>query len=172
MEFEDVLKKRQSIREFRDKEVSEEVINKILEMANLAPSAGNLQAFKVVVVKDANMRKKLSEAALGQSSVAEAPVNLVICAVPEESAVKYGDRGRELYSVQDATIFAAYIQLAATSLGLSSVWVGAFDEGEVGEVLRLEENIRPIAIIPLGYPAEKPARKERKSLKEIICKKL
>ncbi len=172
MEFEDVLKKRQSIREFQDKEVPEEMINKILEMANLAPSAGNLQALKVVIVKDANMRNKLSEAALDQSSVAEALVDLVICAVPEESAVRYEDRGRELYSIQDATIFAAYLQLAATSLGLSSVWVGAFDEGEVRKVLQLEENIRPVAIIPLGYPAEKPVRKERKSLKEIIYKEL
>lgn len=172
MEFEDVLKARRSVRKFKDGEVPDEKIWKILELANSAPSAGNLQAFRVVIMKDKNIREGLSEAALGQSSVAEAPVDLIICAVPEESAVKYGNRGKELYSVQDATIFAAYIQLAATSLGLSSVWVGAFDEGEVGEVLRLEENIRPIAIISLGYPAEKPARKGRKSLKEIIYKEL
>lgn len=172
MEFEDALKARRSVRKFKDEKIPDEKIRKVLELANSAPSAGNLQAFRVVIVKDKNIREGLSGAALGQSSVAEAPVNLVICAVPEESAVKYGDRGRELYSLQDATIFAAYIQLAATSLGLSSVWVGAFDEDEVEEVLRLEENIRPIAIIPLGYPAEKPARKERKSLKEIIYKEL
>lgn len=160
------------MRKFKDEEVPDEKIRKILELASLAPSAGNLQAFRIVIAKDKNIREGLSGAALSQSSVAEAPVNLVICAVPEESAVKYGDRGRELYSVQDATIFAAYIQLAATSLGLSSVWVGAFDEEEVAGTLELKENIKPVAIIPIGYPAEEPGKTRRKSLNEIIYKEL
>jgi len=172
MEFEDVLRTRQSVRRFQKKEIPQETLIKILELANLAPSAGNLQAFRVVIIKDKNIREGLSGAALGQSSVAEAPVNLVICAVPKESAVKYGDRGRELYSLQDATIFTAYIQLAATSLGLSSVWVGAFDEEEVADVLELKENIKPVAIIPIGYPAEEPGKTRRKSLNEIIYKEL
>lgn len=172
MEFEEVLQKRRSVRKFQEKDVPDGKIKKILELAGLAPSAGNLQAFKVVIVKSETARRKLSEAALNQRSVAETPADLVICAASEESAVKYGDRGRELYSIQDATIFAAYIQLAATSLGLSSVWVGAFDEEEVAGVLKLEENIKPVAIIPIGYPAEEPGKTRRKSLNEIIYKEL
>lgn len=172
MEFEGVLKARRSVRKFKDEEIPNKKIRKVLELANSAPSAGNLQAFRVVVVKDKNIREGLSGAALGQISVADAPVNLVICAVPEESAVKYGDRGRELYSIQDATIFAAYIQLAIASLGLSSVWVGAFNEEEVAGVLELEENIKPVAIVPIGYPAEEPGKTRRKSLNEIIYKEL
>lgn len=172
MEFKEVLQKRRSVRRFQKKDVPEEIIRKILELANLAPSAGNLQAFKVAVVKDETVRKKLSRAALGQQSVAEAPVDLVMCAVPEESAVKYGERGERLYAIQDATIFAAYIQLAATDLGLSSVWVGAFDEREISEILDLEEDMKPVAIIPIGFPDEEPARHERKSLDEIIYKKI
>ncbi|MCX6765662.1 MAG: nitroreductase family protein [Candidatus Moranbacteria bacterium] len=172
MEFENVLRTRQSVRKFQGKEIPRETLQKILELASRAPSAGNLQAFKVVIIKDEAMRKKLSKAALDQQSVAEAPVNLVICAVPEESAAKYGERGRTLYAIQDATIFAAYIQLTATNLGLSSVWVGAFDEGKVSDILGLEENMIPLAIIPLGFSAEKPERKRRKGLEEIIHKEI
>lgn len=170
MELRDVIKNRRSVRSFQDKEVTDEQVNDILDMANLSPSAGNLQARRIIVVRDREMRKRFSEASLRQEPIVQAPVSLVICAVPEESAQKYEERGRDLYSVQDATIFAAYVQLAAVELGLSTVWIGAFDENMVSDISGLEKNTRPVAIIPVGYADEKPGEKDRKSLDEIIIK--
>jgi len=172
MNFEEVLRKRHSIRRFKEKEVEEEKIKKILELANLSPSAGNLQARRVVIVKDKEIKEKICQAALGQDFIVEAPVVFVVCADLEESAQKYGRRGQELYSIQDATIFASYLQLAVTSLGLVSCWVGAFNEDEISEILKLAKEIKPIAIIPVGEPEEKPYSTGRKNLGEIILKEI
>lgn len=170
MEFEEVLRKRHSIRRFQEKEIPGKTIRKIVEMSNLSPSAGNLQARSVVIVKDRKTKEKVSEAALDQYFIAEAPVVFVICANLEESASKYGKRGREFYAIQDATIFASYLQLIITSLGLASCWVGAFYESELRKILGLPERMRPIAIIPVGFAAEEPYLTGRKSLSEIIEK--
>jgi nitroreductase len=162
MNFCDVIKGRYSIRKFLDKEVPDILIEKILELSKLAPSAGNLQAYKVVIVKDEEVKKRLHSI--------EAPVFLIICALPEVSAGRYGDRGRNLYSIQDATIFASYIQLAAVDLGLATVWIGAFSENKVREILKLSEDLRPLAMILLGYPAVEKFERRRRKLKEIIVK--
>lgn len=170
MEFEEVLKKRHSVRKFQKKEIPKRIIGKILEMANLSPSSGNLQARSVIIAKDKDMKEKISEAALNQDFIIEAPVVFVVCANLEESSVKYGERGIELYSIQDATIFSSYLQLAITSLGLASCWVGALNEDEIRKILGLSEKIRPIAIIPVGYADEKPDITSRKNLNELIKK--
>jgi nitroreductase len=96
----------------------------------------------------------------------------VVLADLKESAQKYGKRGVELYSIQDATIFTSYLQLVITSLGLASCWVGAFDEKELKNVLEIEENLKPLAIIPVGYAAEKPSITKRKKISDIVEKKI
>lgn len=126
----------------------------------------------MVIVEGKETRKKISQAALGQRSVAEAPVVFVICANWKESEKKYGQRGKELYSVQDATIFAAYLQLAVVYAGLGSVWVGAFQEKEIKDILELPTWMRPIAIIPVGFPAEELHTTGRKDIKKIIYDRL
>jgi nitroreductase len=167
MDFFDVVERRCSVRAYLDKPVEENKLQKVLHAAMQAPSAGNLQAYRIFVVKDYKIKNMLVDAALGQSFIAEAPIVLVFCALPEKSAMKYGIRGLELYSLQDATIAASYAQLAAEALGLASCWVGAFDEESVKRVLNAK-NEKPIAIIPLGYAAEKPLKPERESDSEII----
>ncbi|MEM0360622.1 MAG: nitroreductase family protein [Candidatus Diapherotrites archaeon] len=170
MDFFETVLQRHSVRKFQEKTVEKEKLQKILETANSAPSAGNLQAYKIVVVEKKELKEKLSFAAFGQKFLVQAPLLLVFCSLPEKSEQRYGARG-SLYSIQDATIAASYAQLAATALGLASVWVGAFDEEEVSKALNLEENMAPISIIPIGYAAEKPFRAPRKSLKELVEKK-
>jgi len=155
MEFFETVIKRRSVRAFKKEPVEEWKINRLLEAANLAPSAGDLQAYEIVVVRDVERKRRLAEAALGQDFIEEAPVVFVFLSNPRRSARRYGRRGAELYCVQDATIAAAYLQLAATALGLGSVWVGAFDDDEVGACVDAGE-LRPVAIIPVGYPAEEP----------------
>ncbi len=169
MEFQEVLQNRHAIRNFDSKEIPEETIREIIELAELAPSAGNIQAYTVVVVRSAGNRKKLHET-VGQDPLMTAPVSFIVCGNGKESAAKYEDRGKNLYAVQDATIFAAYLQLVITSQGLASVWMGGFDEEALKKSFDLPEELRPICIIPMGYPAGEPRPRVRKSVNEVIYK--
>ena len=171
MEFFDVVKERQSIRAFKKKDIEEEKIRKILKAANSAPSAGNRQAYEIVLVRDQKRKEALVKAVHGQDFIAEAPVVLIFCINPQISSI-YGKRGAELYYCQDATIAASYTQLAATSLGLGSVWIGAYDEEKVCEIINAPKEMRPIAIIPIGYPDEKPPRTPRRKLEDIVHKEV
>jgi len=146
-----------SVREYEETPLSEEEIAYIVSCAGRAPSAGNLEAWDVVVVTDAEARFALAEAALGQEHVGAAPALFVVCANYVRSMSKYGERGI-LYAVQDATIACTYMMLAAHSHGLSTCWNGAFDEDDVREILDLPPHIRPIAILSAGY-GRMPARR-------------
>jgi nitroreductase len=168
MEFFDVVKRRHSIRKFKPDDVPEEKLKLIFEAVNLAPSAGNLQAFEVFVVRDKIKLKQLSKAAFDQEFIAEAPIALVFCANPDRSAIKYGLRGRKLYCLQDATIACAYAQLSATALGLGSVWVGAFNEKEVLKIIGVGGDLIPVAILPIGFPDEEPEPTPRRQIKDLF----
>jgi len=166
MDFSQVLQNRKSIRAYLKKEVEEEKIRKILSLVNLAPSAGNLQAYKVFVVRDKNMIDKIAKNAPGLSHFENLPSLLfVFCANQKESQSRYGKRGALLYAIQDATIACAYAQLIACDLSLGSCWVGAFDEEKIKEILKTD--LLPVAILPVGYPKENPPRHERKKIKKI-----
>ncbi len=147
----EIFKKRKSVRSFSDKLVEEEKLKEILAAANSAPSAGGLQAREIIVITDSELKKMISQAAHDQKHVLEAPTLLVFVALPEKSAEKYADRGRDLYATQDATLAAGFAWLEAVDLGLSGSWVGGFDEKEVQKILDLSENQKPIAILPIGY---------------------
>jgi nitroreductase len=120
------------------------------------------------MIEDAATKRALAAAAHGQDFLAEAPIVLAFCANPGRNEDRYRKRGAALYCIQDATIAAAYAQLAASALGLASCWVGAFDETAVARVLRAPPPIRPVALIALGYAAEAPERPRRWPLDEII----
>jgi nitroreductase len=167
MDYFEAVKTRRSTRAFQKKPVEEEMIRRIIEVINLAPSAGDLQAYEVIVVKDPMLKDKLAKAALDQSFVSEAPVCFVFVAYPQRSSKKYGRRGSELYCVQDATIATTYAMLAATALGLSSTWVGAFDEEAAARAVGAAGGKRPVAILPVGYAAESPENTPRRPVSEI-----
>lgn len=153
----DAIKERRSVREFEKRELPDATIGRLLESAHLAPSAGNLEPWKFIVVKQDDLKAKLSEAAYGQSSLRSAPVCIVVCAEPSRSAAKYGDRGANLYCLQDTAAAVENLLLTATGYGLGSCWVGAFNEQEVREGLGLETGLRPIAMVPVGYPVNEVA---------------
>lgn len=168
-EFEKLCSNRKSIRKFSDKFIEENKIMQILSIINSAPSAGNLQSYEVVVVKSKYIKTKLYEAALLQSFIAEAPVVLVFVAKTQESSKRYGKRGEQLYSIQDATIACTYAMLACEALGISSTWVGAFEEDKVKEVLNCREGELPVAILPIGYTlSNKITFTNRKDLSELV----
>ena len=148
-EFSGFLAGRCSVREFEQEPLAEETIKSLVAAAQLAPSAGNLEAWDVVVVTDEDARLALSDAAFGQTHVAEAPALFVVCANYIRSMSQYGERGI-LYAVEDATIACTYMMLAARACGLSSCWTGAFEEDDVREYLGLPAHIRPLAILAVG----------------------
>ena len=168
MEFFDVVKNRCSMRAFADKPVEAEKIHKILETANAAPSAGNQQGYEIYLVRKAEQRAALVNAAWGQGFIAEAPVALVFCANPGRSERRYGERGIHLYSVQDATIACTYAMLAAGALGLATVWVGAFEEESVRQAVGIPENLLPVAILPVGYAGRKYRTTSRRELGDLV----
>jgi len=168
MDFFETVSGRRSIRAFQKKQVDAKAIRRILDAANLAPSAGDIQAYWITVVRDERAKEELAAAAIDQGFVAEAPVVLVFSADKKQSEARYGERGYDLYAIQDATIAAAYCQLAAAALGLGCVWVGAFDTLEVSRIINAGEHELPIAIMPMGYPAERPKWTGRKELKELV----
>jgi nitroreductase len=168
MDFFALVQKRRSVRAFVERRVEPEKLDAILEAANRAPSAGNLQAYEIYAVTRKATLRALADAALGQEFVAQAPVALVFCAHPGLSSRKYGRRGASLYAVQDATIACAHAHLAAAALGLASVWVGAFNDEAAREAIAVGQDLAPIAILPIGYPAEDPETSPRRPLAGIV----
>ncbi|MEM3616540.1 MAG: nitroreductase family protein [Candidatus Bathyarchaeia archaeon] len=159
---------RRSIRAFKEVGISQENVEKLIDAARWAPSAGNIQPWEFIIVRNPETKKRLAEAALGQSFIEEAPVVIVVCADEDRSARGYGTRGRTLYCIQDTAAAIQNIHLAAYAMGLGTCWVGAFKEEEARKILQVPDGVRPVAIIPVGYPAESPSLRSRRPLKQII----
>ena len=168
MDFFDAIKTRHSIRAYAETALEDEKLEQILKAANQAPSAGNLQAYEIYLVKRGDLRAELARAAYDQEFLAQAPIVLVFCAHAARSVGRYGKRGVELYCLQDATIACTFAMLAATALGLSTVWVGAFDDEKVRRTINAPQAHRPVAILPIGYPAEATRYRPRRSLSDLI----
>jgi nitroreductase len=160
MDVFEAIAKRRSIRKYQDKDVDDRLIGVLLWAAAQAPSAGNLQECRFIVVRDKKTKELLYNAALKQDHVKEAPVLIVVAADLEIQSLKYGKRGELVYALLDCGAAIENMLLAATSIGLGACWVSAFDEEDVKNILRLPDFIRPIAIITVGYPAEEPEKKE------------
>lgn len=164
----DILKaiqSRRSIRAYSSTPVEQDKLEHILEAARLSPSAANRQDWKFIVVRDAGLRAKLTEASLGQPFVGEAPIILVACGTNPDSVMSCG---QHRYTV-DLSIAVAYMILEASSLGLGTCWLGRFDEKLVKEALQIPDEVRVVAMTPLGYPNESPAPRPRKALDAIVC---
>ena len=167
MDLYEAIEDRRSVRAFTREGVSDSTIEKILRYGNLAPTAGNLQSRDFVVVRNQEAKAKLAEAALGQDFVSQAPVVIIVCANAER-AKPYQKRGEELYSIQDATAAIQNMLLAVHAEGYGACWVGAFNESHVSKILELPPTVRPLAIIPIGRPAEEPLHKTRMPSSQIV----
>ena len=174
MEFKDVLNARVSCRAYNGREVSQEVLDEILEMMRCAPTAAHFEAYRIRVSRDLAFIARLGEIVGQEDRFKGAGAVMVFFAVPEEGAVRFGDRARELYCVQDATLACGYAQLAAASKGVESLWVGSFDEKEVLDACGLKAEgedglgLRPVVISLFGYTDQRGKRSERKGLKKIM----
>ncbi len=168
MDVFEAIKTRRSTRRFKSEDVSEEQVEQLLQAAIMAPSGGNMQPWDFIIIRDEEQKKALAKAALGQRFITTAPVVIVVCANKPRTARRYGERGAELYSLQDTSAATQNILLAATAMGLAGCWVGAFNDEAVSNVLKLPKNIRPVVILPIGVPGESPRMPPRISLREII----
>lgn len=163
-----LLKSRQSIRKFKDEMIPDADIEKIIEIGLKAPSAGNCQPWRIVIIKDKSKIQQLAEAAHGQSVVSSCSVLLAIIAVPQESAERYGERGSTFYVIQDTAALTYSLLLGAHFKGFGACWVGAFSDEKVSEILHTPLGYRPVALIPIGVPDESPELRKRKKSSEII----
>ncbi len=168
MDVFECIEKRRSIRKYKNIPVKEEDLMKILKAGILAPSAGNIQPWEFIIVTNNETKEKLCEAALGQYWMMYAWVIVVVCAKEYESESVYGFRGKTLYCIQDTAAAIENMLLAVTALGYGSCWVGAFEEEEVRRILKIPQGVRPVALIPIGVPAERPMPRNRKDIFSVI----
>ena len=169
MDFLELAKSRRSVRAFEDKGVEESLLKKLLEAAQAAPSGGNCQPWRFYVIKNRQIIQKIRDLSCKQPFIATAPALFVVCAEPARSEKRYKERGG-LYCIQDTAAAVQNILLCAASLGLGACWCGHFGEKEMSEILNLGAGLRPLAVIPVGYPkAEATAapRTERRPIEEI-----
>ncbi|NQT67580.1 MAG: nitroreductase family protein [Actinobacteria bacterium] len=163
----DLIEKRKSIRSYKPQDVEEEKLNYILQAFRKAPSAKNLQPWKLIIVKDKKKISDLSIACNNQTFLSEAPILIVACAKEDEA---YGVMGGYMnsYSV-DIALALEHLILAATEKGLGTCWIGAFKEKLVKDLLDVPDNVRVVAITPVGYPAVEGRIRGRKPISEIVC---
>lgn len=161
------VKERRSIRDFQKREIPQDVIDILVDALIWAPSAGNLQARKFYFIKDERLKKKIAVAALNQNFLAEAPLVVVGC-TDSRISYRYRERGVYLYSIQDVACSLMGMMLVAYENGLGSVWVGAFNEDAVFEILNLPKNLRPVAIVAVGYSSKIPNPPPRVSKEEAV----
>jgi len=164
-----MIQSRKSVRKYSQNPIPENDLKEILKTGFSAPSGGNMQPWRVVVVKERTRRDRLATAAYGQSFIAEAPVLLVVCAVPYESAEKYKERGATLYTLQDTAALTQNILLASHALGYATCWIGAFNEDDVSEIIKVPEGMRPVSMIPIGFADGKPpSARPRKPVSDVV----
>ena len=161
----EVIRKRQSVRIYQDKEIPEEILNEILETGRLAASASNRQDMKLLVIKDRHLKQKLVPACRDQKFIGEASVVIVGCATNPERIMLCGEHSYPI----DLAIALDHMSIQAVALGLGTCWIGAFYQDEVKKILMIPKGVRVVALMPLGFPKELRSKAARKPLSEIVC---
>jgi nitroreductase len=167
MEFYDVIQTRRSVRRFLKRAVGEDALERVLDAARIAPSGGDRQPWRFVVIKEEQKKKRIARACYDQDFVAEAPVVLVCCAIKCSSGYEpwHDEAGR-----RDAVIAIDHLILAARNEGLGTCWVGAVHDKQVKKIVNVPDDVDVVMVVPIGYPASKTAFRKasgRKKLKEI-----
>ncbi|AZR73016.1 NADH dehydrogenase [Anoxybacter fermentans] len=163
----DAIQRRRSVRKFKPDPIPDPTIGRILDCGRMAPSAGNIEPWFFYVVKNNDIKHKLAQCS--ESWIENAPVLIVVVADYDQVMKRYGERGRDLYVLQDTAAATQNMLLAAHGYGIGSCWVGDFDDQKVKQILQIPEEQKPVAIIPLGYPVENEERPAvHKTLSEVV----
>ena len=165
MEFDDIIKKRTSVRKFSDIKLEQEKLNKILEAGRLAPTAKNNQPIKIYVV---NSNEGIEKIDMASKCRYGAQTVLIVCGSKEEAYHKENYTTAEM----DSCIVATHMMLEATNIGVDNIWIESFDENILREEFQIPNGYTPFLLMPLGYKAEdcpmNPLHDKRKALEEII----
>jgi nitroreductase len=165
MEFSKLIAERYSVRAYRPNPVEDEKLQAVLEAARLAPTAANRQPFQLIVIHTAGRKDEIAKIYRREWFV-QAPLVIAVCAISSQAWVRESDRFNA--RLIDAAIVADHLILAAANLGLGTCWVAAFNVEAARKVLQLPEEAEPVIFTPLGYPADAPGPKIRKSLSELV----
>jgi len=163
MDVSEAIRKRRSIRKYQARKVENDKIERVLEAGRLAPSAKNLQEWRFIVVRDDGRRRRLAEAAKGQTFVGEAPVVIAACATMTDYVMTCG----QLTYPINLAIAVEHMVLQAVAEGLGTCWIGAFYEEEVKKVLNIPPEVKVVALLPMGYPDGSPFPRPRKVKDEV-----
>lgn len=163
----DCIRNRRCVRKFKDQPIEDAKLYAVLDAARWAPSSGNVQNWRFIVIEDEKHKKLVVKASLGQNWLLTAPIIVLVCSnsAPEKA---YSGRGKELYSKQNTATAIQNILLAAHDQGLAGCWVGAFTETGVRKELKIPDDVDIHAIVPLGYPAESPRAPSRIELADVL----
>jgi nitroreductase len=167
MDFFECVESRRSVRAYDSRPVEEEKLDRLLGAARAAPTACDLQPFRIVVLRTAGRGAELRRI-YGQDWFASAPLALLVCSLP---GAAWSRKDGKSYADVDAAIVMDHVVLAATALGLGTCWIGAFDPKAAREALALEPGWEPIAFTPLGYARESPEARPRKALDELVVRR-
>jgi len=159
-----VIKNRRSIRAYQDKPVEKEKLLQVLEAGRLAPSAKNMQDWRLIVVQNEETRKRLAYAAAQQNFLGEAPVVIVCCTVQPDYKMRCGQPAGTI----DVAIAIDHMTLAAYALGLGTCWIGSFYADQVREILQIPENVGVVELLALGYPTRQPGSTTRLPIEQIV----
>jgi nitroreductase len=164
----DAINARRSIRKYLDRPVEFEKITTILDAARKAPSAGNLQDWRFIIVSERELIKQVAAYSVEQYWIQTAPLLIIVCAMPEKHEMYYGLRGKRLYNIQDCAASIQNILLAATDAGLGTCWIGAFEEDKVRALFGIPVDARPQAIITMGYSDETPKERQLQPIENLV----
>jgi nitroreductase len=168
LEIPEAILKRKSVRAYAQQGLTDEEIDILIKAATIAPSAGNMQPWGFVAVRARDVKEALVEASHGQSFIASAPVVIVVCTDAAKTTPRYGERGEKLYCLQDTAAAIENIMITAVHNGLATCWIGAFDEGMAAEAVGLPKGVRPVALIPIGYPDQDPTPRPRRPVTDVL----
>lgn len=168
MDVLEAIRTRRSVRKYKNAPIPDEVLNRILEAVRLAPSAKNFQPWKFILIREPELKAKIAAACVNQTFMAEAPVIVAACGLPEKGYTRMG-RYMNSWPV-DVTIAFEHLVLQAQAEGLGTCWIGAFYEEEVKALLGVPAEVRVLGLTPLGYPDEHPSARPRRPLGDIISR--
>ncbi len=164
MEFYDLIKQRYSVRSYKSQPVEEDKLQRILEAANMAPTAANRQSFQLIVIHTSGKEEQLLKV-YPKPWFAQAPLVICACGIPRENWVRKDGKN---YNDVDVAIVLDHLILAAANEGLGTCWIGAFDPEAACPVFGLPEGVEPIALTPIGYPDDQLRAKKRKGVAALV----
>ncbi len=168
MEFSKVIKERRSTRKFTNDKVSAEQINTLLQAAIDAPSACNMQSWHFYVVTDAKVKARLAEENTLAEWATTAPVIFVVCTAADAIIARFGERAENLFVIQDTSCAIENMLLCAADMGLGGCFMGAFDHDKCRSIVGIADNHKPVAMIPIGKPAEILPPRPRNPLESVV----